>query len=178
MKRRSALITGVAAMAGAAGVGAALWRGRTAAPAPALASASGTELWTLRFETPVGGQLTLAAFRGRPLLLNFWATWCPPCVGELPLLDRFQREQAAGGWQVAGLAVDNRAPVLAFLSKHPVVFAIGLAGADGIELARNLGNSGGALPFTAVFDRAGTLVRHKLGVIEPTELQGWVEAIV
>ena len=171
MKRRTALMGGVAAAATIAGAGVALWRARSRAPGADAA------LWAMRFDNPAGGQLALSAFRGRPLLLNFWATWCPPCVAELPLLDRFQREQPGNGWQVAGLAVDNLVPVQSFLGKHPVTFAIGLAGTSGIELARGLGNSGGALPFTAVFDRAGRLVQRKLGVIAPADLDSWVKSL-
>jgi thiol-disulfide isomerase/thioredoxin len=174
MNRRTALLGGVAAMAAAGGAGLALWRTRTAAPAVTGAEA---ELWTMQFDQPAGGRLSLNAYRGRPLLLNFWATWCPPCVAELPLLDRFHREQTAGGWQVVGLAVDNLAPVVGFLAKRPVGFAVGLAGIDGIELARTLGNQGGGLPFTAVFDRAGQLVQRKLGVIAPSDLQSWVKSV-
>lgn len=172
MNRRLALVGGVAAVAAAAGAGVALWRTRR----PAVA-ASSPALWALQFDRPEGGRLAMEAFRGRPLLLNFWATWCPPCVAELPLLDRFQRDQSPDGWQVAGLAVDNRAPVNAFLARRPVGFAIGLAGMDGVELARTLGNVGGALPFTVVFDRSGQLVQRKLGVIEPADLKKWVESM-
>ncbi len=134
-------------------------------------------IWPLRFETPAGGQLALADLRGKPLLLNFWATWCPPCVGELPLLDRFHRAQQARGWQVVGLAVDNLGPVREFLGKRPVGFAIGLAGAEGAELSRAMGNAGGALPFSVVFDRAGQVVQRKLGVIEPDDLARWVALV-
>ena len=171
MNRRRAVLGAVAGVAVAAGAGLA-WqrRARTDAAAPE------TQLWAMRFDRPGGGRLEMQALRGRPLLLNFWATWCPPCVSELPLLDRFHRNQPAGGWQVAGLAVDNQDPVLAFLAKHPVTFPIGLAGAGGVDLARQLGNGSGALPFTAVFDRSGTLIARKLGVIEPGDLQNWVAA--
>ena len=176
MKRRTALVGGVAMVAATAGAGVSLWRTRQVVPAaPATSNAA---LWALRFEQPGGDQLALGALRGRPLLLNFWATWCPPCVAELPLLDQFQRAQPTNGWQVVGLAVDNLAPVVAFLAQRPVGFAIGLAGMDGIELARTLGNAGCALPFTAVFDRAGQLVQRKLGVIEPADLKRWVESVV
>ena len=170
MKRRRALVAGVAVAAAATGAGIAWRRRGSDSPLP------GADFWTLRFDRPGGGQLALDGFRGRPLLLNFWATWCPPCVAELPLLDQFQREHVASGWQVLGLAVDNAAPVTAFLAKHPVTFAIGLAGIGGIELARQLGDRGGALPFTAVFDRSGTLVHRKLGAIDPADLQQWVAA--
>jgi len=171
MNRRRVVFAGVAAAAAAVGAGVAWHRSR-----PDAATSAAAELWAMRFDQPGGGRLDMAALRGRPLLLNFWATWCPPCVSELPLLDRFHRDQPSGGWQVAGLAADNLAPVLAFLAKHPVSFPIGLAGAGGIELARQLGNSSGALPYTAVFDRSGALVQRKLGVIEAVDLRKWVAA--
>ena len=110
-------------------------------------------------------------------MLNFWATWCPPCVSEMPLLDKFQADTASQGWQVAGLAVDNLAPVNEFLAKRPVHYAIGLAGTGGIDLARSLGNSGGALPFSVVFDRQGRPVQHKLGQIADSDLQAWVRQV-
>ena len=168
MNRRLALMAGAAAAAGAAGAGVAWWRSRLGA------TPDGAEIWPLHFETPTGGQLTLAGLRGKPLLLNFWATWCPPCVSELPLLDSFQREQQSRGWQVVGLAVDNLAPVREFLGKHPVGFAIGLAGVEGVELSRTMGNTGGALPFTVIFDRTGQAVHRKLGAIQPDDLAHWV----
>lgn len=167
MKRRTAVLGAVAVTAAAGGAGMALWRSRTPAEHAAL--------WALQFEQPGGGRLSMSTLRGRPLLLNFWATWCPPCVAELPLLDRFHRAQQSRGWQVVGLAVDQLAAVSAFLQKRPVGFVIGLAGLDGIELARSLGNTaGGGLPFTAVFDSAGRLIDRKLGVVTEDELQRWV----
>ena len=171
MMRRRALVAGVAVAATAAGAGVA-WQRRSAAEAGV-----DTALWRTSFERPGGGQLGLASFRGRPLLLNFWATWCPPCVAELPLLDQFQREQSSRGWQVVGLAVDKLEPVVEFLARRPVGFAVGLAGMDGIELARRLGNTGGGLPFSAVFGRDGRVAQRKLGVIAPEDLNQWVASV-
>jgi len=171
MNRRLALWAGSAIAAGAAGVGMALWKSQ------GRGDSSAAFLWPMRFDTPSGGSLTLESLRGRPLLLNFWATWCPPCVSELPLLDRFYREQQSRGWQVVGLAVDNLAPVRGFLDKRPVSFPIALAGLDGVALSRQLGNAGGALPFSVVVDRGGNIVQRKLGVIADADLQRWRDTL-
>jgi thiol-disulfide isomerase/thioredoxin len=172
MNRRLALLAGTAVAAGAAGAGVAWWRTRTGSE-----GGDGAAIWPMRFDQPDGNKLALAGLRGKPLLLNFWATWCPPCVSELPLIDRFYREQQAGGWQVVGLAVDNPVPVREFLVKRPVSFAIGLAGVDGVALSRSLGNTGGALPFSVVFDRSGGVAQRKLGIIQPEDLRRWVTTI-
>lgn len=134
----------------------------------------GADFWSLRFEQPGGGELALDSLRGGPLLLNFWATWCPPCIKELPDLDRLQREHAAHGVQVVGLAVDGPTPVRQFLARQPVSFAVGLAGFEGTDLSRRLGNVAGALPFTVVIDRQGVVRHRKLGPTEFAELAGWV----
>jgi thiol-disulfide isomerase/thioredoxin len=177
MNRRAWLMGGVGLAAGAAGVGGAWWqRGRTDRSNTPAGSPS-VDVWSLQFDRPEGNGLALADFKGQRLLLNFWATWCPPCVTEMPLLDQFHRQQRERGWQVVGLAVDSPTPVREFLARQPMGFAIGLAGLTGIDLARNLGNTTGALPFSAVFDRNGRLVHTKLGALHEQDLAGWVDSL-
>ena len=133
--------------------------------------------WQASFNQPDGQRLMTTTLRGRPLVLNFWATWCPPCVKEMPELDRFARQFATRGGLVLGLAVDNPTAVRDFLKKSPVTYAIGLAGFDGTDLSRTLGNTSGALPFTAVFNRAGALVHRKLGETSFDELSTWTDKL-
>jgi thiol-disulfide isomerase/thioredoxin len=177
MNRRGLLVSGVAVAAGAVGAGSAWWRSRAHDTEVAAQGVSAADFWALRFEQPAGGELVLADLRGKPLLLNFWATWCPPCVTEMPLLNRFHAQQQSRGWQVVGLAVDSPTPVREFLARQPMGFSIGLAGLNGIDLARSLGNPSGALPFSVVFDRQGKAVRTKLGSIQDRDLSDWVSAL-
>lgn len=133
--------------------------------------------WQREFEQPSGSPLDWAALKGRPLLINFWATWCPPCVKEMPELDRFHREFGARGWQVVGLAVDGPTPVREFLARTPVGFRIGLAGMDGTELATALGNTAGGLPFSVLIDAQGRIRQRKMGATHFDELAAWAAQI-
>ncbi len=173
--RRTLLLGGVAtlAVAGGVGVGLKMQGGPAVSPHAAALSPAETLLWSQRFDTPAGEPLALALFAGKPLLVNFWATWCPPCIEELPLLDRFYRDNAANGWQVLGLAVDQPSAVKAFLQKTPLSFPSGLAGFGGTELGKALGNVSGALPFTVVLGAAGSVLQRKMGKVHPEDLAQW-----
>ncbi len=175
MKAGRRTLLWVGAAAAAAGLGTALWQNqRRGAPAGETVA---PEIWSLRFARPGGGELAMAALRGRPLLLNFWATWCPPCVREMPEIDRFARQFAANGWQVLGLAVDQEKPVRDFLGRSPVGYPIALAGFDGIALSRQLGNDAGALPFTVAFDAQGRVVHRHSGETRFEVLAGWAKGM-
>ena len=130
-------------------------------------------LWALELATPSGATLALASLRGKPLLLNFWATWCPPCVEELPLIDSFFRSNFKNGWQVVGLAVDQLPAVNHFLAKTPVGFPVAMAGLPGIELSKSLGNLAGGLPFTVVVGSKGAILHRKIGRVTAADLQAW-----
>jgi hypothetical protein len=171
-RRRALLVGGVAAAAAVAGAGVAWWRLRPSGASGDRADA----LWALTLDTPAGAELALSSLRGRPLLVNFWATWCPPCVEEMPLLDRFYRENSASGWNVLGLAIDQPSSVRQFLSRTPVSFPIGMAGLQGTELGRALGNQAGGLPFTVVIDARGLIRQRKMGQVTPAELDRWKAA--
>lgn len=173
-RNRRTLLVGAAAVAAAAGVGLSWWHRRGEAPAasgPVVEPVPG--FWSLQWETPKGTVLTTQSLQGRPLLLNFWATWCPPCVEELPLLNDFYRQHQASGWQVVGLAIDKMSAVQPFLQKMPLDFPIALAGLSGTDLGRSLGNVSGSLPFTVVFGRDGAVLHRKPGRVSPEDLAVW-----
>jgi thiol-disulfide isomerase/thioredoxin len=166
--QRRAWLGGAASLAALAGVGVAWWERQSdsaAAPIPGF--------WAQQWPTPSGDVLTMQSLQGRPLLLNFWATWCPPCVEELPLINAFYREHRANGWQVLALAVDQLAPVQKFLHAMPLDFPVGLAGVTGADWARSLGNLAGGLPFSIVLDSRGAVVQRKIGRLMPADLAAW-----
>lgn len=174
MKRRDAslLTVGTALVAAVGGLGIG-WRYNRMPQSPA-----DDGIWSLQFDRPEGGKLALAPLQGQIVVVNFWATWCPPCVEELPEFDRLHRERSALGVQVVGLAVDTVDAVVRFLQIRPVGFPVGLVGFEGLGLARGLGNTGGAMPFTVLFDRAGGPLRRKLGRTNFEELATWIDEVL
>lgn len=167
--RRKAMYAGVAALAAVVGVGVAWQRQPAATKVPEELKA----FWAAEFDAPGGAPLAMKAFQGRPLVINFWATWCSPCVEEMPLIDAFFRQNESKGWQVIGLAIDQPSRVRQFLAQFPVSYSIGLAGLQGTELSKQMGNSVGGLPFTVVLDAQGNLIQRKLGKLTADEIKNW-----
>lgn len=128
------------------------------------------EFWASEYLSAQSARVPMQSFRGRPLLLNFWATWCAPCVAELPLLDRFYRENQANGWQMLAIAIDNLAPVQAFLRQNDYAFPVVMGGAGGVALARKLGNLSGGLPFSVLIAPDGRIAYRKMGALSASEL--------
>ncbi|MEO8523567.1 MAG: TlpA disulfide reductase family protein [Caldimonas sp.] len=169
MKRRPIVLGAVAIAAIGAGAGSAVWRTRH----DDSAAAGGPDVWALSFVKLDGSLLAMSGLRGKPLLINFWATWCVPCVIEMPLLDDFARTQAKAGWNVLALAVDSVDPVRRFVTDRNLTLPVALAGEEGLDLSRRLGNKAGGLPFSVAFDAAGTAVQRKLGAVDGGVLATW-----
>ena len=116
-----------------------------------------------------GNRRSLAEFGGRVILLNFWATWCPPCLEEIPALMTVQRELGDRGLQVIGIALDERGATQRFVAEHEVSDPVLIGGESAFTLAERFGNVPASLPYTAVIDRDGVIRAIHRGALSRTE---------
>lgn len=122
--------------------------------------------------------VAMSSFRGKPLVVNFWARWCPPCRAEIPELNEF-RKTHAGKIEVVGIGIeDDAAAVKAFARDFPMRYPVFLAGADGTLMMQALGNRRGGLPYTLFIDRHGRVVGQKLGLLRQRDLDAAVPLLL
>jgi thiol-disulfide isomerase/thioredoxin len=123
--------------------------------------------------------VALESFRGKPLIVNFWARWCGPCRVEIPELIRIHDKQAKKGLVVLGIGLEDKAEsVRDFMKAYEMNYPVFLAKEKGIELMQALGNSKAGLPFTIAVNRKGEIVASKLGPISKAELDSASELVL
>ena len=113
----------------------------------------------------------LTEWRGKILLVNFWATWCPPCVAEMPELVELQKSFADKNLQVIGIGVDSPSNILQLTKKHQISYPILVAGMQGTELSRDLGNLAGGLPFTVLIGLDGQILQTYIGRLDMNKVR-------
>ena len=138
----------------------------------------GNALRNASFVDLQGKSRNLSEWQGKVVLANFWATWCAPCLEEIPLLISTRKSRASQGFEIVGIAVDQVSKVHEFAAKMQIDYPILLADAQALDLIRDLGNRSGGLPFSAFLDRTGAVVRTKLGILRPPELDSILSSLV
>jgi len=113
---------------------------------------------------------TLEQWRGKVIVVNFWATWCAPCREEIPALVKFQRDFGPKGVQIVGIAIDAADKVRPYAANMKMNYPILIGDADGVELVQRAGNPLGGLPFTVILDRRGNAVHSHLGSLTADKL--------
>lgn len=113
----------------------------------------------------------LSQWGNKPLIVNFWATWCAPCVQEMPELSALQAELAPKDIQLIGIGIDSATNIAEFSSKYKISYPLYVAGIDGTDLSRAFGNQAGGLPFTVLIGRDGQVKKTYLGRLKMQELR-------
>jgi len=126
-------------------------------------------LWTTTLSDHRGKTYTLSQFKGKPLILNFWATWCEPCREEMPEISALASEHQEIA--VLGLAIDEAAAVHEFVESTPVSYPLLIAENEGMPLAEMLGNNKGVLPYTVIISAQGEVTRIFFGRVNRQMLQ-------
>ena len=175
MSIRSLLLVTVLALAGA--IAGFLLARLLRAPPTTLADDPGAlQIGDLRtalvLPDPDGRPVSLAQFDGKPVLLNFWASWCPPCIGEMPVLDAFARTHPE--FHVVGIAVEPAAAVRDSLAYHPVSYPILVGSESSPDESRQFGNQRGVLPFTVLLGADGRIRKRHTGAFAADDLEQWV----
>ena len=127
----------------------------------------------------VNGHLQpLEQWKGKVLVVNFWATWCPPCLKEIPEFVRMQAEYGDRGVQFVGIAIDDKQKVAKFAAQLAINYPLLIAETEGITLARQAGNRLGGLPFTVIIDRRGNTAKIELGTLDEKKLAPILKALL
>lgn len=164
---RRGLIAAVVVMAGAAGI----WFGQSRQPqlgTPVTDDLSRLE--AMQLSDADGRPMPFSAWRGKLLVVNFWATWCPPCREEMPAFSRLAQKHADQGVQFVGISIDSADNVRKYLSEESIAYPLPIGGSDAIQLSADLGNTQQAMPFTVLFSRDGRIIERKLGTYKEEEL--------
>jgi thiol-disulfide isomerase/thioredoxin len=172
LRRREALILGgVAVAAAAAGfLAGPLLLNRPPQGGAQLAAATFTDLQ--------GKARRIGEWRGRILVVNFWATWCHPCREEIPMLMEARAKYAHKGVEIVGIAIDHAAKVQEYSQNVKISYPILIADARGLDLVRELGNRAGGLPYTVFLDRQGQPGKSKLGALKQGELEALLDEML
>lgn len=128
-------------------------------------------LWNLPFPNLSGTTQTLGDWRGKTLVINFWATWCAPCREEIPDFIAIRSEYASKSVEIVGIAIDNAQAVKPYAQQMGISYPLLIGEGGALEMSRALGNPSGALPYTVVIAPNGAILLRHLGRLPKAKLQ-------
>jgi thiol-disulfide isomerase/thioredoxin len=137
------------------------------------APVSAEELYSKSFPDAAGQAHPMADLKGHVVVINFWATWCVPCVEEIPALSRISSSYGKKV-EFVGIGIDSATNIAEFEKKIQASYPLLVASSDGSELVRDFGDNAGGLPFTIVIDKKGNIKNSKLGPVDEAELRRWL----
>jgi thiol-disulfide isomerase/thioredoxin len=172
-RRRSLILVGSAVTAAAAGIALQVLTRSQSADAAAIAN-----LWALPLQDLEGKPQPLTRWKGKILVVNFWATWCEPCKEEVPALVRTQKKYDANNVQIVGISLDSAAKVQAFAKKFKIQYPLVIGSLDSIEITRKLGNKAAGLPYTLVLDTHSVVKARHLGGISEALLEQVIRPLI
>ncbi|MBI3526303.1 MAG: TlpA family protein disulfide reductase [Betaproteobacteria bacterium] len=146
--------------------------------APQVPAVAAQQLLALTLPDPAKVNQGLRQWRGKLLVVNFWATWCPPCREEMPGFSRLHAKYAAKNVQFVGIAIDNADKVQEFSLQTPVSYPLLVGGPALMPLMAELGDAAGGLPFTVIIGRDGTLRQTHLGIWKESSLEDSLNALM
>lgn len=113
----------------------------------------------------------LAQWRGRALIVNFWATWCAPCVEEMPALSALQTELGEKRVQIIGIGIDTPGNIRQFAARYNIAYPLYVGGLGATDLSRSFGNQAGGLPYTVLISPDGQIAKTYLGRLRMNDLR-------
>jgi thiol-disulfide isomerase/thioredoxin len=125
-----------------------------------------------------GQKQRMDQWRGKVIIVNFWATWCAPCREEIPELIRAQEQLGPRGVQVVGIAIDQVDKVKPYAAEMRITYPVLVGELEVMDLARAAGNALGGLPYTVVLDRNGEIARMELGGVSQAKLEDMVRPLL
>ncbi len=173
-RRQWMMICGISLLALLAGIFSSHWISQTGLASDPSIKAFFANPW----QSPDGKSVYSENWRGKVLVVNFWASWCPPCVEEMPTLDKIAQEYASKNALIVGIGIDSPSNIREFLRKTPVSYPIVVGGLEGSNLAKQMGNSQGALPYTIILNQKGKAIYAKLGKISEEELKKAINSAI
>jgi len=118
-----------------------------------------------------GQRRNVSEWKGKVLAINFWATWCPPCLEEIPHFIKLQEKYGHQGLQFLGIALEGVDEVLGFANEHGINYPLLVGEQEVIKLAGKFGNHMGGLPYTVILDRNGHISFIKVGPLSASEAE-------